>query len=159
MGCRVAKAWAAPERIEDCLQLRTTRDNDTNINDLQIEQQAEIIQISIKKGILVVPFNLKRDSSLEAVNTMGWRFPFSTINNDCRPELSLDPVGIFQRPFESCDDRRAAATGGEHFAAVKSESAKSLLYFFPLFGAGGLEDTNCVPPFVDFVKLGDVWRN
>lgn len=90
---------------------------------------------------------------------MGWRFPLGTIDNDCCAELSLYPVSILQRLFKSCDDRRAASPGCKHFTPKKPKSAESVLYFLPLLGEGSLENTNCIPPFVDLVELGYVWRN
>jgi hypothetical protein len=56
------------ELVENRLQIRATGDDDSDVYDPQVEEQPEIIEISVEEGILVVPFDFEGDPVLVAID-------------------------------------------------------------------------------------------
>lgn len=81
-----------PERLEDLLKFITSCDNDADGDCAKIEEQAEVVEIAVEEGILVVPFDFDGHAVLEAVNGVGWRVHHLLIDRDARLETLLDPT-------------------------------------------------------------------
>ena len=71
-----------------------------NVDRTQIEQQAEVVEIAVKKRILVVPFNLQRDAVLEAVDPVGGRVKTRLVHHDGSMELLFNPATFAQKPVD-----------------------------------------------------------
>ena len=69
---RGSVTFAAIESIKNLLQFISAGNDDADADGSQVKQKAEIIQISIKERVLVVPFDFYRNSIFEAVNLVGW---------------------------------------------------------------------------------------
>lgn len=103
VGSRIAVGSASLQLIEDHLQLVAAGDNHADGDYSQVKQQSEIVEIAVKERILVVPFDLKSDTILEAINLMRWRVQGRSIHKDSGVEvlwypslvrqLAIDPVG------------------------------------------------------------------
>jgi len=90
---------------------------------------------------------------------MGRRIALFAIDHNCCLKLPFDPTGILQRLFKPSNDCRAASSGGLDFRFMQPKNPKSILDVIPFLWASGLENTNRVSPFVDFVEFRYVWRD
>jgi hypothetical protein len=48
------------------------RNDDADIERSQLEQQAEVIQVAIVEGILVIPLDFETDAVLETIDLVCW---------------------------------------------------------------------------------------
>jgi len=64
------------------LKLISSCDDDSNADYPQIEQQPEIIQIAVEKGIFVIPFHFKSDLIFETVYFVCWGIMLHTVHYD-----------------------------------------------------------------------------
>ena len=104
--------------------MRATGDDHADVDHLQIEEQAEVVEITVVERILVVPFDLDCHPALEAVHTVGRRIALRAVNDDCRRKLFLDPAIVFERAFQSFDYRRARTASFQNLATMKPETAQ-----------------------------------
>lgn len=98
MGCRVTKARAPAELVEDLLQFGTPRNDNACVDRAKIEQQTKIVQVAIEERILVVPLHFERDPVLVAVDFVGGSNVFGGVHHNFRVEL-------FLRPAKACEVR------------------------------------------------------
>ena len=68
---RGAITCAFADCVENLLEIGRPRNNDSNVDGAKIEKKPEVIEVSIKKWILVVPLQFERDPAFEAVDLMG----------------------------------------------------------------------------------------
>lgn len=96
VGCRVTKARAPAELVEDLLQFGTPRNDNACVDRAKIEQQTKIVQVAIEERILVVPLHFERDPVLVAVDFVGGSNVFGGVHHNFRVEL-------FLRPAKACE--------------------------------------------------------
>lgn len=87
MRSRIAVRPAAIELVEDSLKLVAARDYHTDRNHSQIEKQSEVVEITVIKGILVVPLDLKRNPVLETIDFMRGRIQGRAVNENPGVEI------------------------------------------------------------------------
>jgi hypothetical protein len=85
------------------LQLVRPRDYHTYTNGAKVEEKSEIVEIAVVKRIFVVPFDLKRDAILVAIDLVRWTVDPLTIDFDCGPKLLFNPPAAAE---EAVDCRR-----------------------------------------------------
>jgi len=68
------------------LELSATRNDDANVDGAQLEQEPEVIEVSVEEWILVVPFDFQRHSVFETIHLMRRRSVLDTVHNDLRVE-------------------------------------------------------------------------
>lgn len=106
-----------PKRFEDLLEMRGAGHDDAHFDDAEIKQKAKVIEVPVKEGIFIVPFDFKPHFSLEAIDFMGGRIPFIRIYPDASGEFPFFPSSVGQKIINALRDLALAPAAHEEFAA------------------------------------------
>jgi len=87
----LAVAVATPDLIKNVLQLVASGNYYSNAHHAKLKKQPEIVQVTVVKLRLVVPFNFNSNFVFEAVNRMRWAIADVIVNFDLGGELLLEP--------------------------------------------------------------------
>ena len=85
MGCRHPVGRTSANILKNVLQLICAGKDDSNADRTQVEQKSKVVQVPVKERILVIPFNLKRDAVLEAIDLVCRRVDPVSVNFDLFP--------------------------------------------------------------------------
>src|SRR5262249_16886497 len=97
MGCgsSVLVRHLFPKRFEYSLQVASASNDHACLNDAQLEEETEVVQISIKERVLVVPFNFQTYPLLETIDLVSRRFSLLFVDAYLGSELlffSVQPL-------------------------------------------------------------------
>jgi len=101
----VSKARPSSQPIENPLQFRTSRNDHTSIDRVQIEQETKVIKVTIKKWIFVVPFYFERNTVLVAVDLMRGCHELIVVHYNLCIELLLYPTKARKMTIETTGDK------------------------------------------------------
>lgn len=102
MGGRRAVGGASSEIVENILQVVASGDDNARADRPQVEEQPEIVQITVVEGVFVVPFDLQRHFVFETVDFMRGRRHRQVVHDHFGLELLFNPAA----PVEKAVDMR-----------------------------------------------------
>lgn len=118
-------ARTTPQLLENFLKMIGASNDYACINDAEVEQQAEVIQVTIEEWVFVVPFELKRNATLETVHRMRRRRSLDTIDFDRSRELPLHPAALLEWLFKAVRNEGPISSGDQYLASQEPKRAKA----------------------------------
>ena len=158
VGCRIAITRSPAQRVEDRLQLARPCDDDADVDRTQVEEQAEVVEVTVVEGILVVPFHFERHAVLVAVHLVGRRVVLGVIHDNPGVELLFLPSQRREMPIQLSRDVGLRAARPENVAAQQGKAAQDGLNVGPFGGPGGGEDGKPIAPLAHVEAGRDVRR-
>lgn len=61
------------QRTKELVEIAGAGNDNSNVYDTKIKEKPEVIQVSIKEWVFVIPLNLKANLTFEAIHFMRWR--------------------------------------------------------------------------------------
>jgi len=82
------------------LQVIASGNDNADTDHTKFEKKAKVIEIPIKKRILVVPFNFEGNPILEAIDFMRRRIHTLLVDDDFCVESFFQPAAMSERPVK-----------------------------------------------------------
>jgi len=158
MGRRIAVARPASELRKDLLKLTASRNDNSDVDGAKLEQEPEVIEVSIEERILVVPLDFQRHSVFETVNLVRRRGMLDTVDNDLRIERFLAPPKICEMIVDLSRNERFAAARLENMRLEQAKFLQDSENVSPFSRPSGSQNGKSMPPLMDFVPRLDVFR-
>jgi hypothetical protein len=149
-GGAVGRTFAQP--FEDLLQFGGARDDDSRIDCAEIKQESEIIQIPIKKWILIVPFDLDSDAPLETINRVGGTVETSLVHKNGSRKFLFRPTARVERAVKSPRYWRSIAALFLDLGAEQSELAQDFDEVCPFLRTCRCQHAGSVAPFANVIE-------
>ena len=80
VSCGSAIGCSSSQALKDRLQVITSGNDNTDTNGTEIKKQPEVVQISVKERIFIVPFDFEGDTILITINLVRWGVHHSGVN-------------------------------------------------------------------------------
>jgi hypothetical protein len=140
------------------LKLIASSNNDANVQSTQFEKQAKIIEVSIVKFGLVVPFDLHAHAVLEAIDLMRRAIDDVFVNPNLRLKFPFSPSPRGECAIYRAGHLALAATADRNVSLAEAKGRQDSNDIIPFLAKVSPQNCRSVAPLMNVVILSNELR-